>query len=286
MNTHIKSPAASIPLELAEANSAFQARYRDSSHTSGDWNDVLALQLNHRSIRAYLPDALPEGTVEKLVAAAQSAATSSNLQLWSVIAVENGETRARLSELANGQKHIAQAPLLLVWLADLSRAERQADVQGQTKHALEYLDLFVVATTDAAIAAQNAVLAAESLGLGTVYIGALRNKITEVAAILKLPKHVYPVFGLVIGRPDPSVASDIKPRLPQSVVLHREVYAVENEVDAIADYDERSKAFQAEQGLPLINWSRQLVERIGTPAGLHGRERLKDALASFGFSLK
>jgi nitroreductase len=224
--------------------------------------------------------------METLVAAAQSAASSSNLQLWSVVAVEDAATRAKLAELANGQKHIAQAPLLLVWLADLSRAERQAAAQSLPTEAIDFLDIFVVATTDAAIAAQNAALAAESLGLGTVYIGALRNRITEVAAVLKLPPHVYPVFGLVVGHPDPALPADIKPRLPQSVVLHRETYTAAGEAAGVAAYDERAKAFQKEQGQPIINWSRQLVDRIGTPAGLNGRERLRQALEGFGFKLK
>ena len=68
---------------------AIWARYRDpEGPLVGEGNDVLAQLLAHRSVRAYLPDPLPEGTIETLVAAAQSASTSSNLQPWSVVAVE------------------------------------------------------------------------------------------------------------------------------------------------------------------------------------------------------
>jgi nitroreductase len=78
---------------------------------------------------------LPERTLELLIAAAQSASTSSNLQFWSVVAVQETARKSRLAELAGQQQFIRDAPLLLVWLADLSRldriaAEYQAQVDG------------------------------------------------------------------------------------------------------------------------------------------------------------
>lgn len=72
-------------------------------------------------MRSYLPDPIPHTTVELAVAAAQSAPSSSNLQAWSVVAVEDPERRSRLNAVAGNQRQIAQAPLLLVWLADLAR---------------------------------------------------------------------------------------------------------------------------------------------------------------------
>ncbi|MEJ1976336.1 MAG: nitroreductase family protein [Acetobacteraceae bacterium] len=152
--------------------------------------------LAHRSVRAYRTDPLPPGTTEILVAAAQSAASSSNLQLWSVVAVEDPARKARLAAVAAGQKHITQAPLFLVWLADLSRAQRLADVPLD---GLDYLETFMVGVVDAALAAQNATVAAESLGLGTVYIGALRNNPEAVAAELGLPPRAFAVFGMCVG---------------------------------------------------------------------------------------
>ncbi|MFM7366911.1 MAG: nitroreductase family protein, partial [Sphaerospermopsis kisseleviana] len=155
---------------------------------------------------------------------AQSASTSSNLQTWSVVAVEDGNRKEELSKLANNQAHIRQSPLFLVWLADLARLTNIAESRGLPHEGLDYLEMFLMAAIDAALAAQNAVVAAESLGLGTVYIGALRNKPQEVAQILNLPPHVVAVFGLCVGYADPVVKVAIKPRLPQSVVLHREIY--------------------------------------------------------------
>jgi nitroreductase len=141
-------------------------------------NEHIALLLSHRSIRGYRPDALPPGTLETLVAAAQSAATSSNLQTWSVVAVTDAGKKATLARLAANQKHIEQCPLFLVWIADLSRNRRLAEEEGVTLETLPYQETFLVAAIDATLAAQNATVAAESLGLSTVYIGALRNPAT------------------------------------------------------------------------------------------------------------
>ena len=74
--------------DAASSEALLQARYRDGSAPPAIWNETLDLLLSHRSVRAYLPDALPAGTLRALVAAAQSAASSSNLQAWSLIAVE------------------------------------------------------------------------------------------------------------------------------------------------------------------------------------------------------
>jgi nitroreductase len=238
-------------------------------------------------VRAYLPDALPEGTIAALVAAAQSAASSSNLQAWSLIAVEDEARKARLAALAGNQKHIVEAPLLLVWLVDLNRLSKIAGARQQSAFALEYFDSFLLGAVDAALAAQNALVALESLGLGGVYIGALRNKPLEVAAELGLPPNVFALFGLVAGKPDPARPAGVKPRLPSQAVFFREQYGFSdaslNDVDA---YNARFRAFQREQGVAEQDWTEQAGNRIGSVESLHGRELLSEALHQLGFGLK
>src|SRR5213080_2917120 len=89
---------------------ALAARYGAAIPAPGPWNETIAGLLEHRSVRGYRPDPLPAGTLETLVAAAQSAATSSNLQTWSVVSVEDPAARATLTEVAGGQKHIMECP--------------------------------------------------------------------------------------------------------------------------------------------------------------------------------
>ncbi|MBD2494495.1 NADPH-dependent oxidoreductase [Nostoc sp. FACHB-280] len=252
-----------------------------------DWNESLTTLLSHRSIRSYLSDSLPPGTLEILVTAAQSASTSSNLQTWSVVAVEDSQRKEELSKLAGNQAHIRQAPLFLVWLADLARLSYVADSRGINHEALDYLEMFVMATVDATLAAQNATIAAESLGLGTVYIGGIRNRPEEVARILNLPSSVYAVFGLCVGYPNPEVNAAIKPRLPQSAVLHRETYKLAEQDEAIAHYNDIIKQFYTEQQMNVAgDWSQHSSERIATVESLRGRDRLREALNNLGFQLR
>lgn len=251
------------------------------------WNDTLDVLFSHRSVRAYLPDSLPPGLVETLVTAAQSAPSSSNLQAWSVVAVENSERKARLAALASNQKHIIQAPLFLVWLIDLARLGAIAEERGAQAEALAYLESFTLGAVDASLAAQNAVVALESLGLGAVYIGAIRNKPVEVAKELGLPPNVFPLFGLVIGYPDPAVPTRIKPRLPQQAVLFREQYSWgPAQREAVESYNAKARAFQQEQGLPQQDWTEQAINRVAAAPSLHGRDRLREALQTLGFGLK
>lgn len=249
------------------------------------WSPVLDQLLEHRSVRSFADSALPEGTLQALIAAAQSAASSSNLQVWSVVAVQNPERKARLSALAGNQAHIRQAPLFLVWLADLSRVERVAEREGVELAALPYLESLLLGTIDAALAAQNAVVALESLGLGSVYIGAIRNDIEAVARELNLPAQVYPVFGLCVGYPSADNTAKVKPRLPQAAVLHHETY-LPADAAAIAEYDQSLGAFYQKEGLKAQGWSQQVVNRLQSVANLHGRERLVEELTRMGFGLK
>ncbi|MDH2328993.1 nitroreductase family protein [Cereibacter sp. SYSU M97828] len=264
-----------------------QLAFRDRYAAEGGlhWNEVIATQLRHRSVRSFLPDALPLGTVQTLVAAASSAPTSSNVQAWSVIAVQDPARKSRIAQMAGGQKHIVDAPLLLVWVADLSRHARVAERRGQRLEAIDFTETLLLASLDAALAAQNALVAAESLGFGTVYIGALRNHPEELAAELGLPPHAYAVVGLVVGHPDPAVATQVKPRLPQSAVLHLEQYDT-GDAEAIVAHDAATRAFRREQGLPDEGWSDLILGRLGTVAALKGRHILRDVLQRLGFAQK
>ncbi|ARV62671.1 NADPH-dependent oxidoreductase [Nostocales cyanobacterium HT-58-2] len=251
------------------------------------WNDSLTTLLSHRSIRSYLPDPLPPGTLEILVAAAQSASTSSNLQTWSVVAVEDAQRKEKLSQLAGNQAHIRQSPLFLVWLADLARLTYIAESRGLPHEGLDYLEMFLMAAIDATLAAQNATVAAESLGLGTVYIGGIRNRPEEVAEVLNLPPHVFAVFGLCVGYPTPEQDVAIKPRLPQSAVLHRETYKLAEQDEAIAQYNEVMKAFYGSQQMNIqSDWSEHSVKRVAFAESLSGRHRLHEALKTLGFQLR
>jgi len=251
-----------------------------------DTNAVLQTLLSHRSVRAFAPDALPDGTLELLVAAAQSAPSSSNLQVWSLIAVQDPARKQRLSLLAGDQVHIREAPLFLAFLVDTARLSDLAARAGGPAEGLEFLDTFLMGAIDAALAAQNALVAAESLGLGTVYIGALRNRPEEVAQELGLTPGLFAVFGLCVGRPDPARPAAVKPRLAQENVLFHEQYQRRTGRPDVSDYDAAMRTFYESQRQPVVDWSQHSLERVRGPEALRGRDRLRAALSALGFPLR
>lgn len=285
------SAALSDPRPAASSDSQARAllvdRYGSAEAPAGLLlNDTIAGLLSHRSVRAFSDRPLPEGLIETLVAAAQSAPSSSNLQTFSVVAVENPQTKARLAEIAGGQKHVVEAPLVLVWLADLARLEEIGRRAGHPTDALSFLETLFVGIIDAALAAQNALVALESLGLGGVYLGAFRNRPVEVAELLGLPPNVLGVFGLAIGHPDPARPADVKPRLSQRLVLHRERYDASLPQAAVEHYEAALRTFQKGQGLPEVGWTATALNRVRGAEALSGRDRIRDALAALGFGLR
>ncbi|MEN0136884.1 MAG: nitroreductase family protein, partial [Rhodococcus sp. (in: high G+C Gram-positive bacteria)] len=158
------------------------------------WNEHIEMLLAHRSVRTFLPDSLPEGALETMVAAAQSASSSSNLHHWSVVAVTDRALKEKLTVLSGsdhfGTVHpfVNEAPVVLLWVVDNSRNHAIASQRGALVETFDYLDSFTMGTIDTAIAAQNAVVAAEAIGLGAVYIGSMRNRSQELAELIDLLK--------------------------------------------------------------------------------------------------
>jgi nitroreductase len=249
------------------------------------WNPALEAILTHRSIRRYSARPLPDGLVELLAAAAQSAPSSSNLQAFSIVAIQDKARKARLAKLAANQKHVEVAPLLLMFIADLARLRHVALNVDEPAAGLDYTESFLVAVTDAAFAAQNCFIALESLGLGACYIGAMRNHPREVAEELGLPPGAFVVFGMTIGYPDPEVATGVKPRLPQSIVLHRERYELPSTAHLSA-YDEALREFRLDQLMSDVAWSKHATGRVSGPESLMGRHVLREVLQERGFALK
>ena len=255
------------------------------------WNAQIEGLLSHRSVRDFSPQALPEYWFETLVAAAQSASTSSNLQQWSVVAVTDPALKAQVRTLAAGGKglangYIEKAPAILLWIADLSRNHAMTVFDGLTPGVHDYLDSFVMATVDAALASQNATVAAESIGLGTVYIGATRNKAKELAELIQLPAHSYVVCGLVVGWPATDSDAAIRPRLSQNVVAHHNRYCA-CDLDAhVTGYEEAFHAFREGLGMKDKTW-KQAVQSAATSLDyMDGRQHLRATLEERGFGFK
>ena len=242
-------------------------------------NDVIELLKSHRSIRKFSDRPIPKELLRELIQAGQGAATSSHVQAYTVIHVKDQANREQIAELAGGQGYIATCADFLVFCADMKRPTEASErtganvVRGMTEQLL-------VATVDTALMAQNVAVAAESEGLGICYIGGIRNNPQEVSDLLRLPKHVYPVFGMCLGYPEQE--PEVKPRLPVEAVLKEDYYT--EDCEQVEAFDTTMQAYyQARSSSNKdTDWSRNLKPLFDNKL----RPHMRDFLIKRGFEMK
>lgn len=191
-------------------------------------NSTIETILAHRSVRKFKKQPLTTEQIETIVRCAQSASTSSFIQAYTIIGVTDTDKKQKLAELSGNQPYVAENGHFFVFCADLYRHEVIGEIEGgDVIPSLESTEKFMVSLIDTALAAQNAVIAAESMGLGICYIGGLRNRLEEVKTLLQIPERVIPLFGLAVGYPDQE--TDKKPRLPLHHVYQENLYNSDKE---------------------------------------------------------
>ncbi|WP_096156285.1 oxygen-insensitive NADPH nitroreductase [Bacillus sp. FJAT-45066] len=248
-------------------------------------NEVINTLLAHRSIRKFEDKQLTKEQIETIVKSAQAASTSSFIQAYSIIGVSNKEKKQELAELAGNQSYVENSGHFFVFCADLHRHDVIAEMEGvDLSESLESTEKYMVSLIDASLAAQNAAIAAESMGLGICYIGGLRNNLEKVCEVLQTPNRVIPLFGLTVGYPaqDPGV----KPRLPVSNVYHEETYEPNNE-----QFKEQLEAYNKEisqyyydrtNGMRNDKWTAQMASMLESPKRMY----MKEFVEKKGFNKK
>jgi nitroreductase len=242
--------------------------------------DTQQLQLKHRSVRRFLPKPLEAGQLEDLIRCGQGAATSSFIQAYSVVRVTHPAVRKVIAAAAGGQAWIEQAPEFLVFCADLRRIDTACERAG--RGALDgYSEHALAAVVDVTLMAQNVLLAAESQGLGGVFIGGIRNAPQVVVEQLALPHQVVPIFGMCLGWPDEDNA--VKPRMPVDCVLHQDRYR-DPEPGRMAEYDAQMANYYASRGsnVKLSDWTHAVANAVQGKK----REHMLDFLQGQGFFLR
>ena len=227
-------------------------------------NPVLESLFKHKSIRKYQNKPLEDEKLGLIVKAAQAAPTWCNGEQVIIVVIKDQATKDKIKELCWGQTHVGSCAAFLVFCADYYRLSLAFEKAGKKKEDFEKymsnIDTLLIGSHDVGIALQNATVAAESMGLGTCHIGAIRNKPLEIVKLLNLPKYVIPLVGLTVGYPDDDPG--LKPRLPPKAVCFGEKYSTENAKAGIDEYDETFKKYlaQRESNARDCNWSQRISD--------------------------
>jgi nitroreductase len=172
-------------------------------------NTVIETILKRKSVRAYEKKPISAEVRSELLQATLRAPTAGNLMLYSIVEVTDQRIKNKLVKTCDNQPFIARAPLVWLFLADYQRwfdyflvsdVEQLCEQKKTPMRKPEEGDLFL-ACCDALIAAQTAVIAAESLGLGSCYIGDIMENYEVHRELFNLPKYVFPICLLCFGYP-------------------------------------------------------------------------------------
>lgn len=230
--------------------------------------ETIKVMKAHTSVRRFKEQEIPQADLNEILTAAQMASSWKNFQSYSVILVRSQEKKDALFELVP-QEAIRQSAAFLLFVGDLNRAEKGARLHTDVFQP-QGVEGLLITSVDAALAGQNALLAAESLGYGGVIIGLVRYKSVELAELFKLPDYTYPVFGIALGVPNQQ--HDVKPRLPLENVVFEEEYQ-EQSTEEIEAYDRVQTEYAGARA--TTTWSQRLAEQFGNPEPSSTRENLE-----------
>ena len=194
---------------------------------------TIELLMAHSSCRSFQDKPVPEDVADTIINCAQHAPTSSYLQAYTIIKVEDKEKRKALAQFAGGQEWVEKAGLALLFCADLHRLDVMLDVAD--KNVLHNEELYTVAVTDAALASSRALVAAQALGLGGVFVGGVRNETEKMAKLFGLPELVFPMYVVCMGYP--AEVPPQRPRMDASLISAVDTYPEITGPEQLADYE-------------------------------------------------
>ena len=247
-------------------------------------NETIKHQLAHRTIREFKEQKISEDILKTLIEVARRTATSTGMQASSIIRVTESNIKKEISKVCK-QEYVASAPELWIFIVDQFRNWNIAKEKNCFEDSIRTMDQFFASFTDACITAQNVVNAAESLGLGTVYLGSILNDAERICEILKLPELTFPVIGLGIGYPNQE--PQLKPRMDMKYRLFENEYvAFENYLEELKDYDEEMTTYYdlREANRRSDCFTDQVVRRLQNP--IHKRQEILKIVKKQGFDLK
>jgi nitroreductase/FMN reductase (NADPH)/FMN reductase [NAD(P)H] len=187
-------------------------------------NEVIKNLMERKSVRSFTDQKISEDDLKTILEAASNAPSAGNQQMYTILHITDQKIKERLAETCDHQPFIAKAPLVLVFLADVQKWYNAFRAHGCNPRKPGPGDL-MLAVDDTLIAAQNAVTAAQSLGIGSCYIGDVMEQCEVHRELLKLPDYVFPAALVVFGYPTQQQVDRPKPeRCPLPILVHENTY--------------------------------------------------------------
>ena len=186
-----------------------------------DMNPVLEAIFARRSIRRYKNETVDSEDLDLILKAAASAPTAGNIHNYSIIVIKDPRKREKLFELTNMQPWVRSCNVILIFVVDAYRHKRWCELRDADYHHDNFFTI-LWGMTDAIAATQNAVIAAQGLGLGTVYIGTILGEMQQLIELLKLPEGTYPATMLCLGVPAES--PEARDRIPMDALVHEDEF--------------------------------------------------------------
>ena len=206
-------------------------------------NPILQSLFDRKSVRVYEEKPIPAEMKQAILEAAAQAPSAGCQQLYTILDITDPALKARLADLCDHQPFIAKAPLVLVFLADCRRWLQAYKAAGIENVRTPGVGDLLLAMADTCIAAQNAVVAAESLGIGSCYIGDVIENAEQMREALHLPEHVVPACMLVFGRPTEQQKARRKPaRFAKDAVVCENTYRDRTDAELRVDFTARAAA--------------------------------------------
>lgn len=202
-------------------------------------NQTIETILSHRSIRNFTSEKVSDEMLQTILKCACNGSTLGNMQLYSIIVSTDKKLMEERAPLHFNQPIATNAPLMLTFCADLHRFNRYCECRGADTDCYSNLQSYQWAVTDAIIAAQNACVAAEALGLGVCWLGTITYQIDKFIETYKLPKNVIPVACIAVGHP--AEHPELTDKLPVETFVHNEVYSDYSEEKINKFYKEKEK---------------------------------------------
>lgn len=218
-------------------------------------NEVIRQLFARKSVRAFTGEKITAEQKRCILESAMQAPSAGNQQLYTIIDVTDQQLKDALATTCDNQPFIAKAELVLIFCADCKKWYDLFDANGCGPRKPGVGDL-MLAVTDASIAAQNAVCAAQSLGIGSCYIGDVMEQYEAHRALLKLPEYVFPAAMLVFGIP---TSQQLQREKPQRCALSHIVH--ENSYRSMDPTELREMFAKNAVGKPFEEWCRAFCNR-------------------------